>query len=91
MRLVEVAERAGTPARLVQRAADLDWQWIDGAASVGVTAGASAPEVLVEEVIDAFREQYEVTVTPVSVAKEDINFKLPAMLDGRAGAAAKRA
>jgi 4-hydroxy-3-methylbut-2-enyl diphosphate reductase len=86
-RLVEVGRRAGCAyAQLVQRAADIDWRALDGIGSVGITAGASAPEELVEEVIDAFRTQYEVTVEPVETAKENVNFKVPRVLREPAGA-----
>ena len=68
-RLREVAERAGCPVSLlVQRAGDLDWQRLAGIRRVGITAGASAPEVLVEEVIDAFAERYAVSVEVVTAA-----------------------
>lgn len=77
-RLREVAERAGCPvARLVARAADIDWREFSGIATLGVTAGASAPEVLVEEIIDAFAERYEVRVETVSTADESVFFPLP--------------
>ncbi len=81
MRLVEVAERAGCArAFLVQRANEIDWPGLEGVARVGVSAGASAPEVLVEEVLDAFRERYNLTVETVTVSKERIEFKLPRAL-----------
>jgi len=77
-RLREVAERAGCPvSRLVARAADIDWTEFSGVATLGVTAGASAPEVLVEEIIDAFAERYEVRVETVSTADESVFFPLP--------------
>jgi len=80
-RLVEVGARAGCSyAQLVQRAADIDWRALDGITSVGVTAGASAPEVLVEEVIDAFRARYDVTVEMVETAQENVEFKVPRVL-----------
>ncbi|MEX0853049.1 MAG: 4-hydroxy-3-methylbut-2-enyl diphosphate reductase [Bauldia sp.] len=80
-RLCEVAERAGCPiAVLVQRAADIDWRRLEGASRVGVTAGASAPEVLVEEVIDAFAERYSVDVEIVTAAAESVVFNLPRAL-----------
>lgn len=59
---------------------DIDWRSIEGVKSVGVTAGASAPEVLVEEVIDAFRERFDVTVEIVETAKETVEFKPPRIL-----------
>ena len=77
-RLVEVALKAGcAQAVLVQRGADVDWQKLQGIARLGVTAGASAPEILVEEVIEACRERFEVTIKEVTVTSEDVQFKLP--------------
>ena len=77
-RLVEVGAKAGCRyAQLVQRATDIDWRALDGIASIGVTAGASAPEQLVNEVIDAFRDRYLVIVEPVETAVEDVEFKVP--------------
>jgi len=81
MRLVEVAERAGCPyAALVQRASDLDWSALSGAQTVAITAGASAPEVLVEEVLDAFRNRGPIEVEEIRVQDENIEFKLPRAL-----------
>jgi len=80
-RLVEVGRKAGCPyAQLVQRATDIDWRALDGIASVGITAGASAPEVLITEVIDAFRARYDVTVELVETATENVEFKVPRAL-----------
>jgi 4-hydroxy-3-methylbut-2-enyl diphosphate reductase len=80
-RLREVAERAGCRvATLVQRAADIDWPAFEGVGRLGVTAGASAPEVLVEEVIDAFAERYDITVDVVTAAEESIAFSMPRQL-----------
>ncbi|MCU4652566.1 4-hydroxy-3-methylbut-2-enyl diphosphate reductase [Roseibacterium sp. SDUM158016] len=80
-RLVEVGAKAGCAyAQLVQRAADIDWRALEGIATLGITAGASAPEVLVNEVIDAFRDRYDVTVELVETAKEDVEFKVPRVL-----------
>jgi 4-hydroxy-3-methylbut-2-enyl diphosphate reductase len=77
-RLKEVAERSGCPyAVLVQRAADIDWNRFQHIASLGVTAGASAPEVLVEEVLDAFAERYALDVETMSAADEHVFFPLP--------------
>ncbi len=77
-RLKEVAERAGCPyAVLVQRAADIDWSRFAHIASLGVTAGASAPEVLVEEVLDAFAKRYTLKVETMSAADEHVFFPLP--------------
>jgi 4-hydroxy-3-methylbut-2-enyl diphosphate reductase len=80
-RLVEVGAAQGCGyAQLVQRATDIDWRALEGIASVGVTAGASAPEVLVDEVIDAFRDRFDLTVELVETAREDIEFKVPRVL-----------
>ena len=82
-RLVEVAQRAGCEsATLLQRAADIDWKEFDGIATLGITAGASAPEVLVDEIIAAFGERYDTTVETVSTADENVSFKLPRELRG---------
>jgi 4-hydroxy-3-methylbut-2-enyl diphosphate reductase len=84
-RLREVAERAGCPvAQLVLRASDIDWQRFGGITTLGVTAGASAPEVLVEEIIDAFAARFSVTVEIVSTAEENVFFPLPRSLRGDA-------
>ncbi len=86
-RLREVAERAGCPrAALVQRAKDIDWSLFGSIASLGVTAGASAPEVLVEAVIGAFAERYAVSVETVTTADEDMFFPLPRVLRGNEAA-----
>ena len=76
-RLAEVAERMGVPARLIERAADIDWDWIGKPATVGITAGASAPEVLVREVVDALAERFEVTAEEADHTPERMTFKLP--------------
>ena len=80
-RLVEVARVAGCPkSMLLQRADQMDWTFLDGVARLGVTAGASAPDVLVDELIDACRERFDVTLEEVVTAEEDIHFKLPKVL-----------
>ncbi len=80
-RLVEVASKEGCQyAQLVQRATEIDWRALDGIKTLGITAGASAPEVLVNEVIDAFSDRYNVTVEHVETAKETVNFKVPRVL-----------
>jgi 4-hydroxy-3-methylbut-2-enyl diphosphate reductase len=80
-RLVEVARNLGCErAMLVGRASDVDWDRLFGAARVGLTAGASAPEILVEEVLAAFRERFDVTVETITVTEEDVQFKLPRVL-----------
>ena len=80
-RLVEVGSKAGCAySQLVQRAPDIDWRSLDGIASVGITAGASAPEELITEVIDAFRDRYDVTVEMVETAVENVEFKVPRVL-----------
>ena len=80
-RLVEVGQAAGcTYAQLIQRATDIDWRALQGIRSVGITAGASAPEILVTEVIDAFRARFATTVELVETAKEHVEFKVPRVL-----------
>ncbi|WP_163847618.1 4-hydroxy-3-methylbut-2-enyl diphosphate reductase [Pseudooceanicola aestuarii] len=80
-RLVEVAANNGCGyAQLVQRAADIDWRALDGVTAMGVTAGASAPEVLVEEVIDALKSRFDVTLDLVETAQENVEFKVPRVL-----------
>ncbi len=80
-RLVEVGRSAGCAyAQLVQRASEIDWRALEGIGSVGVTAGASAPEVLVNEVIDAFRARFDTNVELVETAQENIEFKVPRIL-----------
>ena len=80
-RLVEVGAKAGCQyAQLVQRAEKIDWRALEGISSVAITAGASAPELLVNEVIDAFRERYDVTVELVETAIERVEFKVPRVL-----------
>ena len=77
-RLVEVGIRSGCPrGLLVQRATDLDWPSLPPLRTIGLTAGASAPEVLVNEIIDAFSTRYEVTVETVTLRDENVSFKLP--------------
>jgi 4-hydroxy-3-methylbut-2-enyl diphosphate reductase len=80
-RLVEVARVAGCPrAYLVQRAAEIDWAWFEGVKTVGITAGASAPEVLVQEAIGAIRQRYLTQIEEISVTEETTHFKLPRAL-----------
>jgi len=80
-RLVEVGAKAGCKySQLVQRARDIDWRAMDGVKSVGITAGASAPEVLINEVIDAFKDRYDVTTEIVETAVENVEFKVPRIL-----------
>lgn len=80
-RLVEVGAKAGCQyAQLVQRADDIDWNALGDVQTIGITAGASAPEVLVNEVIDAFRAKGEVEVEIVETAQENVNFKVPRVL-----------
>jgi 4-hydroxy-3-methylbut-2-enyl diphosphate reductase len=83
MRLVEVAKVAGCArAMLVQRATDIDWAFLAGVRRLGVSAGASAPEVLVQEVIDACRARFDIRVEDVRVTEEDVYFNLPRVLAG---------
>ena len=77
LRLAEVAERSGAPARLIQRAADIDWEWLGSPETVGITAGASAPEVLVREVVEALAEQFDVIEEIGEHEPERMTFKLP--------------
>lgn len=80
-RLVEVGRAAGCAyAQLVQRASDIDWRALDGIRTIGITAGASAPEVLVNEVIAAFQSRYDLHVERVETATEDVEFKVPRVL-----------
>lgn len=80
-RLVEVGRSAGCSyAQLVQRASEIDWRALEGISCVGVTAGASAPELLVNEVIDAFRARFDTRVELVETAQENIEFKVPRIL-----------
>ncbi len=80
-RLVEVGRKAGCQyAQLVQRASDIDWRALDGIDSIGITAGASAPEVLIDEVIEAFKTRYDATVEVVQTAIETVEFKVPRVL-----------
>jgi 4-hydroxy-3-methylbut-2-en-1-yl diphosphate reductase len=80
LRLAEVAERIGVPARLIERAADIDWDWLGQPDTIGVTAGASAPEVLVREVVEALRTRFQVTEEVVDHTPERMIFKLPRAL-----------
>jgi 4-hydroxy-3-methylbut-2-enyl diphosphate reductase len=81
-RLVEVALNYGCPkSMLVQRASDIDWAWLEGVEALGMTAGASAPDVLIEEVIESLRARFEVSVEEVTLAQENVHFKLPKSLE----------
>ena len=77
LRLAEVAEREGVPALLIQRASDIDWDWLGQPSSLGLTAGASAPEVLVQEVLEALSERFTLRVEEAEHVPEDLTFKLP--------------
>ncbi|MHC0051879.1 4-hydroxy-3-methylbut-2-enyl diphosphate reductase [Actibacterium sp. D379-3] len=80
-RLVEVARAAGCGySQLVQRADEIDWRALGGIATLGLTAGASAPEVLIDEVVDAFRARFDVTLEVIETAQESVEFKLPRVL-----------
>ncbi len=80
-RLVEVGRAAGCSySQLVQRATDIDWRALEGIRAIGITAGASAPEVLVNEVLDAFRARFDTTVELVETAQENVEFKVPRIL-----------
>ena len=77
LRLAEVANRSGTPARLIESAADIDWDWLGTPLTIGVTAGASAPEILVREVVEALGSRFEVTSEIADHKPEGMVFKLP--------------
>jgi 4-hydroxy-3-methylbut-2-enyl diphosphate reductase len=77
LRLAEVAERMGVPARLIERAADIDWDWLGQPLTVGITAGASAPEVLVREVVNALGSRFHVAEEIADHTPERMVFKLP--------------
>ncbi|MGL6042945.1 MAG: 4-hydroxy-3-methylbut-2-enyl diphosphate reductase [Sandaracinobacteroides sp.] len=79
-RLKEVAAREGARAHLIQRASSIDWAWFEGVATLGLTAGASAPEVLVQEVLEALKTRFHVAVEEVTTATEEVVFKLPRTL-----------
>ena len=77
LRLAEVAERMGVPARLIERADDIDWEWLGQPQTLGLTAGASAPELLVREVVDSLAMRFEVTEVQADHSPERMTFKLP--------------
>ena len=81
LRLVEVAERSGAAAKLIQRADEIDLDWFDGVNTVGLTAGASAPEILVREVTSLLEEHFEIRMEKVKTAEENMVFKLPRGLE----------
>jgi 4-hydroxy-3-methylbut-2-enyl diphosphate reductase len=80
LRLVEVAERLGTPSKLIQRASEIDFTWLDGVETLGLTAGASAPEILVREVVDALAAYRPIREKTITAAEEKMVFKLPRQL-----------
>lgn len=80
-RLVEVGKAYGCQkSMLVQRSGDIDWRWFDDVKIVGLSAGASAPEVLMNEVIDAINERFDVSVEEISITEENVTFKIPRIL-----------
>jgi len=82
-RLVEVASKAGVKrARLIENAGEIDWAELVGVKVVALSAGASAPEVLIAEVIKAFRARYDLTMQEAVVTREDVEFRLPRALMG---------
>ena len=81
LRLVEVAERCGARSTLIQRAAELDFAWLDGVRTLGITAGASAPEVLVRELVDHLATRFAITEREVEQVTESMVFKLPRKLE----------
>ena len=84
VRLVEVAERQGVPAQLIQRARDLDWEFLHGVGTLGITAGASAPEMLVRELVDRLGERFTVIEREEETTRESVAFRLPRGLDAAA-------
>lgn len=87
LRLVEVAEREGTRAKLIQRAVEIELRWFEGVKTLGLTAGASAPEILVREVVDMLGRHFDLTEERVKTVDERITFKLPRALAEEADAA----
>jgi len=82
-RLVEVAALHGCQkSLLVQRASDIDWKWLEGVKTLGITAGASAPEILVDEVIETAKKRFTVNIREIAITKENVNFKIPKILEG---------
>jgi len=80
LRLAEVAERAGVRAKLIERAGEIDFDWLDGVTTLGITAGASAPEILVREVVDLLATRFTVSEEQVEITSETMLFKLPRTL-----------
>lgn len=80
LRLVEVSERLGTPAKLIQRASEIDFSWLEGVQTLGLTAGASAPEILVREVVAALAERHTIHEKEITATVEKMVFKLPRQL-----------
>jgi 4-hydroxy-3-methylbut-2-enyl diphosphate reductase len=80
LRLVEVSERLGTPAKLIQRASEIDFGWLEGVKTLGLTAGASAPEILVREVVAALAERRTIHEKEITATVEKMVFKLPRQL-----------
>jgi len=80
LRLVEVSERLGTPAKLIQRASEIDFAWLEGVRTLGLTAGASAPEILVREVVAALAQHRSITEREITATVEKMVFKLPRQL-----------
>ena len=78
---MECAERAGAKAQLIQRGTDIDFGWLEGVRTLGITAGASAPEVLVREVVDTLAARFAVSERMVEAAQERMAFKLPKGLE----------
>ena len=81
VRLVEVAARAGVKARLIERADEVDFAWLEGVGTLGITAGASAPELLVRELIDHLGTRFALASREVAAARENMLFKLPRSLE----------
>ena len=71
-------------ARLVENARAVDWAWLENVSALGLTAGASAPEILVDEVIEEARKYFDVTIEEISITKENVFFKIPSVLSSAA-------
>ena len=80
-RLVEVGKKAGCQySQLIDSVYDIDWRSISGSKSIGLTAGASAPEILINQVIEEFKKRYKATIEFIEITKEDIHFKIPSSI-----------
>ena len=79
-RLVEVGKRLDAIFQLIDSVYDIDWRSISGSESIGLTAGASAPEILINQVIEEFKKRFKATIEFIEITKEDIQFKIPSSI-----------